>query len=53
MFGVEFFPHAIPSLFSMPAAALTDKYIDLHTFLGNKGSELEEQIFLPVLRKKE
>jgi AraC-like DNA-binding protein len=44
MFGVEFFPYAIPSLFSIPATALTDQYIDLHTFLGKEGRELEEQI---------
>jgi len=44
MFGIEFFPYVIPSLFSIPATALTDQYIDLTVFLGRKGRELEERI---------
>jgi AraC-like DNA-binding protein len=43
--GVGFFPYAIPALFSIPAAALTNQYIDIGSFLGNKGGELEERIF--------
>ncbi|RFS14376.1 AraC family transcriptional regulator [Emticicia sp. C21] len=44
--GVEFYPYAIPLLFSLPATELTNQYIDLKTFFGNKGEVLEESIFL-------
>lgn len=44
MFGIEFFPYVIPSLFAIPATALTDQYIDLTVFLGRKGRELEERM---------
>ncbi|WP_217606814.1 helix-turn-helix domain-containing protein [Chitinophaga sp. GbtcB8] len=43
--GVEFFPYAIPVLFSMSASALTNQYIDIVSFCGSKGKELEERIF--------
>jgi AraC-like DNA-binding protein len=45
IFGIEFFPYAIPALFSISAAAITNQYIDLKTFLGAKGSDLEDRIF--------
>jgi AraC-like DNA-binding protein len=45
IFGIEFFPYAIPALFSMSAADLANQYIDLKTFLGSRGSELEDKIF--------
>jgi len=43
--GVEFFPYAIPTLFSIPASSLTNQYIDIASFCGSKGKELEERIF--------
>ncbi|SEN27801.1 Helix-turn-helix domain-containing protein [Chitinophaga rupis] len=43
--GVEFFPYAVPVLFSMPASALTNQFIDITSFCGSKGNELEERIF--------
>jgi AraC-like DNA-binding protein len=46
IFGVEFYPYAIPLLFNIPATELTNQYIDLKTFLGNIGESLEEKIFL-------
>lgn len=45
IFGIEFFPYAIPALFSMPASALANQYIELKTFLGSRGRELEDSIF--------
>lgn len=45
IFGIEFFPWAIPALFSLPAAALTNQYVDLKSLLGHRGQELEEKIF--------
>jgi AraC-like DNA-binding protein len=46
IFGIEFSPYAIPFLFSIPATELTNRFVDLKTFLGSKGQELEERIFL-------
>ncbi len=43
--GVEFYPYAIPLLFSLPATELTNQYVDLKTFFGSKGEVLEESIF--------
>lgn len=46
IFGVVFYPYAIPLLFSMPATELTNQYLDLKMFLGDKGEALEEKIFI-------
>lgn len=45
IFGVHFYPYAIPALFSMPASELTNQMLDLSTLLGHTGKQLEEQIF--------
>lgn len=44
IFGVEFYPYAVPSLFGIPAAALAGQYLDIETFLGSSGRELEDKI---------
>lgn len=44
MFGVRFYPHALPFLFNVPASELTNTMPDLRTLLGNEGRELEEKI---------
>jgi AraC-like DNA-binding protein len=45
IFGVEFQPHAISSLFAISAADLTNQFIDLKIFLGSKGDDLQDQVF--------
>lgn len=45
IFGVRFYPHAIPALFSVSAAELTNQTIGLRDFLGNEGEHLTERIF--------
>ena len=45
IFGIEFFPYAIPFLFSIPATTVTNQFIDLKTLLGVKGEELQNRIF--------
>jgi AraC-like DNA-binding protein len=46
IFGVYFYPFALPQLFSMPACELSDQLPDLKALLGNKGAALEEKIML-------
>jgi AraC-like DNA-binding protein len=46
IFGVHFFPFALPALFSMPASELTNQMVDLNVLFGNAGAELQEQVFL-------
>jgi AraC-like DNA-binding protein len=45
IFGVKFYPYAIPVLFAMPANELTNKMLTLNLLLGRKGTELVECIF--------
>lgn len=45
IFGISFYPHALPFLFNISAHELTDEMPDLKTLLGNEGNELEEKIF--------
>ncbi|NLU90871.1 helix-turn-helix transcriptional regulator [Chitinophaga sp. Ak27] len=46
IFGVYFYPHAIPLLFDMPAAELTNETAELRYLLKHEGSILEEKIML-------
>lgn len=46
IFGVYFYPFALPQAFSIPACELSDQTPDLIAFLGNEGAELEEKIML-------
>jgi AraC-like DNA-binding protein len=46
MFGVYLLPGAIPCLFNIAAPEITNFALDLHTFLGNEGRDLEEQMML-------
>lgn len=46
IFGVYLYPFAVPALFGIPAAELSNQMPDLATFLGNAGTELEERVML-------
>ncbi len=46
IFGVYLYPYAIPALFGIPAAELSNQMPDLATFLGKPGTELEERVML-------
>ena len=46
IFGVYFYPFALPHFFSMPASELSNEAPDLKTLLGHAGAELEEKIML-------
>jgi len=46
IFGVYFYPFALPQLFSIPACELSNQTPDLIALLGNEGAELEEKIML-------
>jgi AraC-like DNA-binding protein len=45
IFGIQFYPYAIPYLFSLPSEELINETVELRLLLGNKGHELEERIF--------
>ena len=44
IFGIYFYPYAIPDLFGIPAFELSDEMPDLHAFLGAEGKVLEERM---------
>ncbi|MGX5819496.1 helix-turn-helix domain-containing protein [Chitinophaga lutea] len=44
-FGIRLYPHALPVLFNIPAAAITDQQLDITTLLGSDGAELADQLF--------
>jgi AraC-like DNA-binding protein len=44
IFGIEFFPYAIPSLFSIPATAVTNQFIDIELLPGIRGGDLQDLI---------
>lgn len=44
--GVYLYPYAIPALFGISAAELSNQMPDLTTFLGREGAELEERVML-------
>lgn len=46
IFGVYLYPFALPRLFNMPAAELSNYMPDLETLLGQEGVDLEEQMML-------
>ncbi|MBI3137247.1 MAG: helix-turn-helix transcriptional regulator [Sphingobacteriales bacterium] len=44
MFGAYLYPYALPVLFNIPAAAISDQLLPLNTLLGREGEELEEKM---------
>ncbi|MGV3558899.1 helix-turn-helix domain-containing protein [Larkinella arboricola] len=46
LFGVQFYPHALPELFSIPAINLANQSVDLADFSGRQQAALAEQIGL-------
>jgi len=44
IFGVYIYPFAVPWLFSVPSEKTSNELLDLDTFFGFKGRELEERI---------
>lgn len=44
IFGVYFYPHAIPLLFDLPATACTNEMLSLTTWSKQLGSELEDKV---------
>ena len=46
IFGVYFYPFALPHFFSIPASELSNEAPDLKTLMGHSGTELEEKIML-------
>lgn len=46
IFGVYFYPHAIPLIARICATELTNQMVDLQTLLGKAGTELEEKMML-------
>ena len=46
MFGIYFYPYALPLLFGIPATELKDQMPDLITLLGHDGHVLEEKMML-------
>jgi AraC-like DNA-binding protein len=46
MFGIYFYPFAIPQLFGMPVSSLANQMPDLQSWLGMEGKELEERMML-------
>lgn len=46
IFGVYFFPYAIPELFSIGGGEIVNQMLDLKTVLGKQGEELHERMAL-------
>lgn len=46
IFGVQFFPFAIPLLFSIPASDVSNRLYDMQTLFGGQGREMEGKIYL-------
>lgn len=46
VFGVYFYPYALPLLFNIPADVLTNQNIEISELLGKEGEELEEKMML-------
>lgn len=44
IFGAYIYPFAVPYLFNVPSAITSNEMLDLQTFLGNEGKDLEEKI---------
>jgi len=44
IFGAYIYPFAIPWLFKIPSGETSNEMVDLHSFLGPEGRELEEKI---------
>lgn len=48
IFGVYFYPYAIPQVFSLPASALSEQMPDLKTLCGKEGEILEQEVLLAL-----
>ena len=46
IFGAYIYPFAVPYFFNVPSEKTSNEMLDLHTFLGKDGKELEEKIML-------
>ena len=46
IFGVYFYPYAIPLLFNTPTIDMTNQLVNLNELLGRDGKELEERMML-------
>jgi len=46
LFGVYFYPHALKTLFNLPAMALTNIMVDSESLWGSEGKSLEEKVML-------
>ena len=46
LFGVYFYPHALKTLFDLPASALTNVMVDSESLWGPEGKLLEEEVIL-------
>ena len=44
VFGIYFFPHAIPQLFTIPADEITNETIEISELMGRLGGELEDKM---------
>ncbi len=44
VFGIYFYPHAIPLLFSIPADEITNSTIEISELIGTLGKELEDKM---------
>lgn len=52
IFGVYLYPFAIPYLFSIAAADLSDQLPDLPAIFGKEGRQLEEQVLMAASNKQ-
>ncbi len=46
IFGVYIYPFAVPYFFNVPSDKTSNEMLDLHTFLGREGCELEEKMMI-------
>jgi AraC-like DNA-binding protein len=52
IFGAYIYPFAVPYLFNVPSAITSNEMLDLQTFLGNDGRELEDKIMTAPCNNK-
>jgi len=46
IFGAYIYPFAVPYFFNVPSEETSNEMLDLHTFLGKQGNEIEEKIMI-------
>jgi AraC-like DNA-binding protein len=46
IFGAYIYPFAVPYFFKVPSEETSNEMLDLYTFLGSEGKELEEKIMI-------